>query len=79
MAEHRRVAGGMGYVICTCGKTLKQDDWSLHSGGHAEKLDRIRSLVAGVGRSGRRNNGMDMLADAVLRILDEAPDRTPTE
>ena len=38
----------------------------------AATLRRIRNLVVGVGRTGRYN-GMDMLADAVLRILDEDP------
>lgn len=35
------------------------------------RLFRIRALVMGVGRTGRPNDGMDMMADAVLRILDE--------
>jgi hypothetical protein len=37
------------------------------------KLHQIRALVVGVGRTGRPNDGMDMLADSVLRILDEGP------
>lgn len=32
----------------------------------------IRALIVGIGRTGRENNGMDMLADAILRILDTA-------
>lgn len=35
------------------------------------KLVRIRSLVVGVGRAPYPNDGMNLLADAVLRILDE--------
>ena len=34
------------------------------------KLDKIRALVVGVGRTDNPENGMDMLANAVLRILD---------
>lgn len=33
------------------------------------RLFQIHSLVTGVGRIERPNDGMDMLADAVLRIL----------
>lgn len=38
-----------------------------------KKLHQIRGLVVGVGRTGRPNDGMDLLADSVLRILDEGP------
>lgn len=41
------------------------------------KLATIRSLVVGVGRTGREGDGMDMLADAVLRILDKPSEVVP--
>jgi hypothetical protein len=37
------------------------------------KLRQIRALVVGVGRTGQPSNGMDALADSVLRILDSGP------
>lgn len=47
-------------------KAMKSDDAEYTD---ADRLAYIRALVVGVGRTGR-NNGMDMLADSVLRILD---------
>jgi hypothetical protein len=33
MSEHQKVAGGMGTVFCSCGQTVKQDDWTVHASG----------------------------------------------
>lgn len=74
MSEHRKVAGGGGIHICSCGAHVKNDDWSLHA-NTVRMTDAPQSYdFLRIGHSGA-TEGAVRDGDVVYeRALDSAPE-----